>query len=109
MDKELFVEIINYCIGRDETEFELTDLLKKYGGDMSDFMGFSTDTTGRILGWLERIMHEKPDPVYGTNISWWYYDCDCGKDAKVKVNGKWKNLKTPEELYDYIKETNDSK
>lgn len=110
MDKELFVEIINFIIAQEEREFKLSDALKEYGGEMSDFMSFGTDINTRIVGWLERIM--KDDSQYPA-ISWWLWDApDRGKGKKkyrtitLADSKKEYDLKTPGDLYDYLMENN---
>ena len=108
MDKELFVEIINFIIAQEEREFKLTSALKEYGGEMSDFMSFGTDLNTRIVGWLEKIMQDSPtDPT----ISWWLWDApDRGRGKKkwrtiTSTDSKKKyDLKTPGDLYDYLVE-----
>lgn len=108
MDEELFTEIINFIIAQEEREFKLTQALKDYGGEMSDFMSFGTDVNARIVGWLERIMKDDPqDPT----ISWWLWDApDRGRAKKasrtITVGEKKYDLKTPGDLYDYLTENN---
>ena len=106
MDKELFTEIINFIIAQEEREFKLSDALKHYGGEMSDFMSFGTDVNTRIVGWLERIMKDDPqDPA----ISWWLWDVPNRGRAKesfrtITVGKKKYDLKAPGDLYDYLME-----
>ncbi len=106
MDKKLFVEIINFIISQEKREFALTQALKDYGGDMSDFMGFATDVNTHLVQWLEQIMHDDTEyPV----ISWWLWDApNRGRGKKeyrtIKLKGKEYDIKTPEDLYDYLME-----
>lgn len=110
MNKELFVEIINFIIAQEEREFKLSDALKEYGGEMSDFISFETDINTHIVNWLERIM-EDVDPKYGGTISWWLWDApDRGRGKKknrtitLADSKKKYDLKTPGDLYDYLME-----
>jgi len=111
MDRELFTEIINFIIAQEEREFKLTQALKDYGGEMSDFMSFGTDINSHIVDWLERIMGDNPDQKYGSTISWWLWECPnrgkAKKSSRTITAGKKKyDLKTPGDLYDYLTENN---
>lgn len=95
--KELFIENLELIKKLEEVGGITTSALSLVGAmSMIDFSAVITHLVevAKLIG--------DPDNW----IEWWVYESDCGKDKEsiqsVKVNGKFYDLTTPEQLYLFL-------
>lgn len=98
--KEQFVEAIKqieYCRHFEE------DLYKVFSKYMCDEPSFVTVETALIDAL--NVMFNQKDDKYGTDIEYFIYEIDFGRDFKMgdyTCNGENIDLSTPEKLYDWL-------
>jgi len=103
MTKEKFVEIINEIKKLHEYEDALYAL--NYNSGFDSELRFPTleDT---VISLLEEVMHCPVDEYIGSDISYFIYDLDFGKDWEpgmiIDKDGNSIDHSTTEKLYDYI-------
>lgn len=100
MNKQEFTKILTELVSLKKDESNLNKALKKFESDFN-YICFSR-YENLIVKLLEIAMNDKSNW-----ISYWIYDCNCGKDSKYgKVtdkNGKNVPIKTISDLYNLIK------
>ena len=58
-----------------------------------------------VIELLEKAMDVEPNDVYGSDISYFVYDLDFGKnwtESSITIDGVSVDISTPERLYDYL-------
>lgn len=106
MNKRRFVKIINALKSADELQDKINELMQTAKENIkNDFMnagGMMICHADIVIELLEEIVEDD----YNT-ISWWLYDTKCGKSKPEIYDREGINviavLKTPEDLYEYLK------
>lgn len=102
LNKKQFVDIMNKIIIF-ENQLER---IRELDSNLPFFI-INNSLIDPLIELLEVSMGLTVDKNYGTVISWWIYDCQCGKKKlsayieKSKRKIKY-DLATPEKLYNYI-------
>ena len=101
MTKEQFIKLIKELVAIKKAEDNLNKAFKKFEPEFN-YIGF-----GRYETLVVRALEFAMNDTQSQWISYWLYDCNCGKDAKivqVKDNsGKNIPFKTVSDLYNCIK------
>ena len=95
LSKEEFVAHLNGL----QKEFDATEVLYRDFGIDTIEMNWCY-SMHHFVGLLSQMMHDEYE-----NISWWCYETDFGRDEsmrKIYIDGEPLDLKTPEDLYDYL-------
>ncbi len=99
MNKEEFINIMEELVSLKKDEDDLNAAFKKFEPDFN-YISFGRYES-LVTKALKFAMGDTSDW-----ISYWIYDCDCGKDAENKIKSKeGKNIpiRTLGNLYDLIK------
>ena len=103
MTKEKFCEIIDEIKKLHEYESELYAVNRKYNYDAD--ISFPT-LEGTVVSLLEEIFHCPPDDYVGSDISYFIYDLDFGKNWEpgmiIDKFGNDIDHSTAEKLYDWL-------
>ena len=103
MTKEKFIKIINEIKKLHEFEDELYALNRKYNYDMDITFPTLEDI---VVTLLEEVFQCTIDEHVGSDISYFIYDLDFGKDWKpgsiTDKDGNDIDHSTAEKLYDYL-------
>lgn len=101
MDRKQFTKIMQELVSLKSDEENLNQAFKRFEPDFN-YICFSRHET-LIVKCLEFAMQDK-----NNWISYWLYDCDCGKNNLKVTNkhGKRIPLKTISNLYNLIKNKN---
>ena len=63
------------------------------------------DLQDTVVELLEKVMDVESNEKFGSDISYFIYDLDYGKDwtpSSLKINGESADISTAEKLYDYL-------
>lgn len=98
-----FIEIINLILEIESREHTFNKALQEFAHD-KDFTGFYSDFTSRLVKYLQDITHDKDE-----TIAWWLWDGPNKGQAEdklctVTLGEKKCLLKTPADLFTYLKE-----
>lgn len=103
LSKEVFVEVINGVKDKFDYQVELNDFYRKHG---ADGYIFQPDCAEEVLMLLEYIFGDDEDHM----ISYFCCELDFGRDWKPgdveDANGREIKMGTPEDLYDFLVNTN---
>lgn len=103
LSKEEFIKIIDTLKDTDKGFDKACEHLQGLWFDMNEYR-----LKDLVLTLLEKCMGIKPDPKWGSVISWWVYEREYGTrrpEISLTDNGKITKtfyLDTAEKLYDYI-------
>lgn len=97
MNKETFTKLIKELVSIKQDEDNLNQAFKKFEPDLN-YIGFGRYET-LVVRALEFAMNDT-----SSWISYWLYDCDCGKNPMrvTDKQGKKVPMKTISNLYDCI-------
>ena len=98
MTKQQFTEVMKELVSLKEAEEALRCAFSKFDPNFC-FISFSR-YENLVTKSIKIAMNDKNDW-----IEYWIYECDCGKNTKLKVtcNGKKVKFRTIEDLYNLIK------
>ncbi len=105
MDKRSFAKIINALKSADKLQRDINALMRTAKENIeNDFMNGASLMINHeciVIELLEEIMKDSCD-----TISWWIYETEYGKSRPEIYDSEGNvmvDLKTPEDLYDYLK------
>lgn len=107
--QELFIKTLKLLEDNDKKMDNLEKALKSINLDFCSLRGMTMSLTEHIITLLEDSMSLTKDEYCGTDISWWIYDTNFGKEnPEIIIHYKTKDEKhilidTAEKLYNYIK------
>lgn len=108
MEKQLFVKTINFIKKSNENIEKVDYALHQISRDFCDLSGIFFDYNETIISLLESLVPEDKADY----ISWWIYSTNYG-ESNAKIYDKRQkviaNLKTADDLYDYIFKNNKNK
>lgn len=109
--KEEFIEIIDRLRETNDIIAKINKLVhESKEAKMNDYMDVGSimicheDIVVKLLG---KLMNLEYIEHIGTELSWWIYETDYGRNKKfnwVEINGKKIKIATAEKLYDYLME-----
>ena len=102
MTKEKFCDIIKEIEKVHDFEMDLYKLCNNFGYDAR--IEFPT-LEHVVVSLLEEVMHCSVDDRIGSDISYFIYELDLGKDWKpdmITKDGEDIDISTPEKLYDWL-------
>lgn len=105
ISKREFVEILNHLKEEDELYDKLNDAIDKVNPGFRNMFYPQSNNHTIIINLLSRLFRLEENEKYGTDIDYFIYDLEWGKEAEeFTFEDKGKNwvLKTPEDLYDYL-------
>lgn len=107
--KEEFVEIIERLRETNDIIAKINKLVhESKEAKMNDYMNVGQlmicheDIVVKLLG---KLMNLEYIEHIGTELSWWIYETDYGRDKKrnwIEINGKKIKIATAEKMYDYL-------
>jgi hypothetical protein len=110
---EEFKKYIDYIKREDEFFLKLSDLYREYRDVVGDAEAPFSIGGNHIISLLEEIMNLEIDDSGYSDLSWWVYECNYGKDTEkvdsyeltnLPENHKYRKpkLHTVKELYDFL-------
>ena len=116
INKEKFVEYINFIKSLDDKESKLQDGLQAcFGKENVGHLFVFNEVVPKMIEMLCDLMEIKynKDSHIGDDIQYFIYELDFGKSKDavkaITVDGKTYDLSTAEKLYDYILDSNKEK
>lgn len=103
LSREQFIKAIDSIKKAIEIEEKLNNLIKEYCID--GFVFFNEDENEQLINTLEVMFECEVDDYTGTDISYFCYELDFGKEWKpgvITCNGEDINLSDAGHLYDYL-------
>lgn len=100
ISKETFCKVINEV----KKVNEKLDRLQEVNSGLALAFVEEYSIQDALISVLEEDMHLQVDPRFGSNISWWIYETNFGKENPYIWVGKRKKkiiLDTAEKLYDF--------
>ena len=109
LSKEEFISYINEY--REEAD-TISELYRNYGIDFIELQWYKSSNNFEKL--LSFIMDDKEDKIFGTNISWWCWETDFGRNEEMtqifnEDGSVYKDIQTAEDLYDYLVELSEER
>lgn len=116
INKEKFVEYINFIKSLDDKESKLQDGLQAcFGKENVEYVSVFNEVVPKMIEMLCDLMEIEydRDPHIGDDIQYFIYELNFGESKgaaeAVIVDGKTYDMSTAEKLYDYILESNKEK
>ena len=116
INKEKFVEYINFIKSLDDKESKLQDGLQAcFGKENVGCIFVFDEVVPKMIEMLCDLMEVEysRDPYIGDDIQYFIYELNFGKSKDavkaITVDGKTYDLSTAEKLYDYILDSNKEK
>ena len=113
INKEKFVEYINFIKSLDDKESKLQDGLQEcFGKENVGQVFVFNEVVSKMIEMLCDLMEIEynRDPYIGDDIQYFIYELNFGKSKyavkAITVDGKTYDLSTAEKLYNYILESN---
>ena len=107
-----FNEYMTYVMKKEEADSAIQSIFSEYRDVYADGMVPVDNGTVIIVELLEKIFNLPVSDIYGSTLSWWIWEQDCGKkfnvgDMEVKSlpeGHKFRrpDLRTLEGLYDFL-------
>ncbi len=97
LSKDEFCKVIDKIKAHHKTINDLENIL----GVVFEF----DDLQDTVIELLEKVMDVEPCEKFGSDISYFIYDLDYGKDwtpSSLTINGESVDISTAEKLYDYL-------
>lgn len=111
--KEDFVKFMNFVLEEQETNDAISDIYRKHRNIVGDAEYIFPMGGAMIIELLEKAMGLPYDEQGNTDLSWWAYEADFGRDKEalssfeiisLPEDHKFRHpkLDTLEELYDFL-------